>query len=56
MRGALVDIAAWLRELGLERYGRRSGRTRLTPMVLPKLTADDLKELGVTASGTGASC
>ena len=36
-----MDIAAWLRSLGLERYW----------VVLPKLTADDLKDIGVTAVG-----
>ena len=51
-----MDLAAWLRELGLERYAEAFRDNDIDGEVLPKLTADDLKELGVTSSATGASC
>src|SRR5918996_2550435 len=50
MRGA-VDIAAWLRELGLERYEEAFRENEIDAEVLPKLTADDLKDIGVTIVG-----
>jgi SAM domain (Sterile alpha motif) len=46
-----VDIAAWLRELGLERYERAFQDNEVDARSLPHLTADDLKEVGVTAIG-----
>jgi class 3 adenylate cyclase len=46
-----VDIAAWLRELGLERYEEAFRENEIDAEILPKLTADDLKEIGVTTVG-----
>ena len=46
-----MDIGAWLRKLGLERYEQVFSENEIDLRVLPELTADDLKELGVTAIG-----
>jgi class 3 adenylate cyclase len=46
-----VHIAAWLRELGLERYAQAFQESEIDAQILPKLTADDLKDIGVTAVG-----
>jgi class 3 adenylate cyclase/predicted ATPase len=50
MRNA-VDIAAWLQELGLERYEEAFRENQIDPEILPNLTADDLKDIGVTSVG-----
>jgi SAM domain (Sterile alpha motif) len=42
-----VDIAAWLRELGLDHYEQAFLENAIDAEVLPTLTADDLKDLGV---------
>jgi class 3 adenylate cyclase/predicted ATPase len=46
-----VDILAWLRELGLERYEQAFRENEIAADILPKLTADDLKDIGVTIVG-----
>ena len=46
-----MDIVVWLRRLGLERYEAVFRENEINERVLPKLTAEDLKELGVTALG-----
>jgi hypothetical protein len=46
-----MNIAAWLRGIGLEEYAPAFHDNRIDMRVLPKLTADDLKELGVTTIG-----
>src|SRR5918998_1692935 len=46
-----MDIAAWLRSLGLERYAPAFRDNEIDAAVLPKLTAEDLKDLGVTLVG-----
>src|SRR5215813_11247250 len=46
-----MDIGGWLRGLGLERYEQAFRENEIDLRVLPKLTADDLKELGVAAIG-----
>src|SRR6266478_5428999 len=46
-----VDIAAWLQRLGLERYEPAFRDNRIEADVLPSLTAEDLKDLGVTLVG-----
>jgi hypothetical protein len=46
-----VDIAAWLRGLGLERYEPVFRDNEIDAAVLPRLTADDLKDMGVTVVG-----
>jgi len=46
-----VDVASWLRDLGLERYEATFRENDVGPELLPSLTADDLKEIGVTSFG-----
>jgi class 3 adenylate cyclase len=46
-----VDIAAWLRDLGLERYEQAFRDNDIDARVLPRLTADDLKDIGITSVG-----
>jgi class 3 adenylate cyclase len=46
-----MDIAGWLRSLGLERYEQVFRDNRIEADVLPSLTVDDLKDLGVTLVG-----
>jgi class 3 adenylate cyclase/predicted ATPase len=46
-----VDIAAWLRGLGLEQYEAAFRDNDIDPEVLPSLTADDLAGLGITSIG-----
>ena len=46
-----MDIAAWLRELGLERYEEAFQDNEVDARSLPHLTAEDLKEMGVMAIG-----
>jgi uncharacterized membrane protein len=42
-----VDISAWLRELGMERYQQAFQEGEVDPAILPELTDVDLKELGI---------
>jgi class 3 adenylate cyclase len=46
-----MEIAAWLRSLGLERYEPAFREHEIDWEALPKLTADDLKDLGVVLGG-----
>ena len=46
-----MDIVVWLRSLGLGRYEAAFRENEIDETVLPNLTAEDLKELGVTALG-----
>ena len=46
-----MDIGDWLRSLGLERYEAAFRENEIDETVLPNLTAEDLKELGVNALG-----
>jgi len=46
-----VDIGAWLHGLGLEQYQQAFCDNAIDSAVLPELTADDLKELGVRLVG-----
>jgi class 3 adenylate cyclase/predicted ATPase len=48
---AAVEVAEWLRSLGLDRYEMAFRENSVTAEVLPDLTAEDLKELGVAAVG-----
>ena len=47
----LTDIAAWLQDLGLERYVPTFRDNEIDWEVLPKLTSEDLREIGVAAIG-----
>jgi class 3 adenylate cyclase/predicted ATPase len=49
--GDAVDIAEWLRGLGLERYAPAFNENAINWDVLSELTTDDLKEIGVAAVG-----
>jgi class 3 adenylate cyclase/tetratricopeptide (TPR) repeat protein len=46
-----MDVADWLRALKLEQYEPTFRENRIDFELLPKLTADDLKDLGVTLVG-----
>jgi class 3 adenylate cyclase len=46
-----MDIVVWLRSLGLEEYEAAFRDNKVDAAVLPKLTADDLKDLGIAAVG-----
>src|SRR5215212_1115106 len=46
-----MDIAAWLRDLGLQRYVRAFRDNDIDADVLPMLTAEDLISIGVTSVG-----
>ena len=46
-----MDLGVWLRSLGLEQYEAAFRRNAIDDSVLPILTAEDLKELGVDAVG-----
>src|SRR6516164_3697759 len=46
-----MDVAAWLKGLGLERYAAAFRDNEIDWQVLPSLTADDLKEIGIAAVG-----
>ena len=46
-----MDVVVWLRSLGLSEYEAAFRENKIDEGVLPKLTAEDLKELGVSALG-----
>jgi class 3 adenylate cyclase len=46
-----MDVAAWLRGLGLEEYEPAFRDNRIDAKVLPELTGEDLKDIGITAVG-----
>src|SRR5436853_3593078 len=46
-----MDIAAWLQGLGLERYVPAFRDNEIDWGILPKLTSEDLREIGVAAIG-----
>ena len=47
----MMDVGSWLRGLGLERYEAAFRENEIDETVLPTLTADDLKDLGVGVVG-----
>jgi hypothetical protein len=49
--GATMDVGGWLRSLGLERYEAAFREHEIDRQVLPSLTQEDLKELGVGSVG-----
>src|SRR3954468_23408978 len=49
--GTGVDVGAWLRGLGLGQYEPAFRDNEIDAGLLPRLTADDLKELGVSLVG-----
>ena len=46
-----MDIVVWLRSLGLGKYEAAFRENEIDEAVLPNLTAEDLKELGVASLG-----
>jgi class 3 adenylate cyclase/tetratricopeptide (TPR) repeat protein len=46
-----MEVADWLRTLGLDQYAPQFCDNHITGELLPNLTADDLKELGVNSVG-----
>src|SRR5450755_809943 len=50
-RGVTMDVVDWLRSLGLERYEAAFRDNEIDERVLPSLTQEDLKEIGVGPVG-----
>jgi SAM domain (Sterile alpha motif) len=46
-----MDLAEWLRSLALEQYAAAFNENHVAAEDLPFLTADDLKEIGISAVG-----
>jgi class 3 adenylate cyclase len=46
-----MDLGGWLRSLGLEEYEAAFRQNHIDETVLPSLTADDLKDLGIGSIG-----
>jgi hypothetical protein len=46
-----MDVADWLRQLGLGRYEALFRENEVGADLLPSLTGEDLRDLGVTAVG-----
>jgi hypothetical protein len=46
-----MDVGVWLRSLGLGKYEAVFRENEIDETVLPKLTAEDLKDLGVSIVG-----
>ena len=46
-----MDVASWLSALGLEQYEPAFRENRIDAELLPKLTAEDLRDLGVARVG-----
>ena len=42
-----MDVGGWLRRLGLEQYEASFRENEIDDTVLPRLTAEDLQDLGV---------
>jgi hypothetical protein len=48
---AIMDLGGWLRSLGLEMHEATFRKNEIDETVLPSLTAEDLKDLGVSIVG-----
>jgi hypothetical protein len=48
---AIMDVGGWLRSLGLEQYEAAFRDNVITENLLPSLTAEDLRDLGVSVVG-----
>src|SRR6202521_3430762 len=46
-----MDVGGWLRRVGLEQYEASFRENEIDDTVLPRLTAEDLKDLGVGIVG-----
>src|SRR5215467_14615401 len=49
--GAAMDVGGWLRGLGLGQYEENFRDNKINADLLPRLTNDDLKDIGVSALG-----
>jgi class 3 adenylate cyclase/predicted ATPase len=50
-KGATIDIGAWLQDLGLGEYEATFRENAINEKVLPNLTAEDLKDMGIGIVG-----
>jgi hypothetical protein len=50
-KGATIDIGAWLRGLSLGQYAATFRKNDIDDTILPSLTAEDLKDLGIETVG-----
>jgi SAM domain (Sterile alpha motif) len=50
-RGVIMDVVVWLPSLGLGRYEASFRENEIDETILPGLTAEDLKDLGVAIVG-----
>ena len=46
-----MDVSAWLRQLGLEEYAAAFALNHVDAATLRRLTADDLRDIGVNSVG-----
>jgi SAM domain (Sterile alpha motif) len=51
-----MDVADWLRKLGLAQYEPAFRENEIDDRVLPSLTAEDLRDLGITLVGIAGGC
>src|SRR5580698_3162482 len=51
MWGTAMDVGEWLRGLGLGQYEATFRDNKINAGLLPRLTNDDLKDIGVSALG-----
>ena len=51
-----MDVGGWLRGLGLGQYEANFRDNKIDADLLPRLTGDDLKDIGVFALATGYAC
>src|SRR5215471_9971105 len=51
LAGTMQQVADWLQNIGLGQYAQRFAENDITFAILPHLTDQDLKELGVTSLG-----
>ena len=49
--GTTLDVGAWLRDLGLGEYEATFRENAINEKILPNLTAEDLKDMGVNIVG-----
>ena len=50
-KGATIDVGAWLQDLGLGQYDAIFRENAINEKVLPNLTAEDLKDMGIGIVG-----
>jgi class 3 adenylate cyclase len=50
-KGATIDVGAWLQDLGLGQYDAIFRENAINERVLPNLTAEDLKDMGIGIIG-----